>query len=194
MQLRVHRIDLVGETPRLPWIRLAAVAAIAGGGLLAFLLVRLSGGSPSPLNHLGYLPIVLAAYLFGPRGGLAAALYVAIVLGPLASGAHLAGGLEGPDAWAIRAITFGLVGGLTGYLFGRARQAMLGWRSAALETRRRQLDGMVALARGAEAKDTDTGDHVVRVQLLAQELARAAGQDRERAADIGWSAMCCRPR
>jgi len=48
---------------------------------------------------------------------------------------------------------------------------------------------MVALARGAEAKDTDTGDHVLRVQLVAERLARAAGLDEERAADVGWSAM-----
>ncbi|MDT5286408.1 MAG: cyclic di-GMP phosphodiesterase, partial [Mycobacterium sp.] len=39
------------------------------------------------------------------------------------------------------------------------------------------------------AKDTDTGDHVVRVQLVAEELARAIGLDAEQAADIGWSAM-----
>jgi putative nucleotidyltransferase with HDIG domain len=173
----------------LPWVRLAGVAAIAVGGLLALVLVRLTGGSPNSLNHLGYLPIVLAAYLFGWRGGLAAATYVAFLLGPLPNLAGLAGGVEKPDAWAIRGATFALVGGLTGYLFDHARAATLGWRSAAVEIAQRQRDGMVALARGAEAKDTDTGDHVVRVQLLAEELARATGVDAERAADIGWSAM-----
>ena len=48
---------------------------------------------------------------------------------------------------------------------------------------------MVALARGAEAKDTDTGDHVVRIQEIATELALATGLASETAADIGWSAM-----
>jgi putative nucleotidyltransferase with HDIG domain len=186
---RVQRTELAGETPSLPWFRLAGATAIIVGGLLALVLVRLTGGSPNPLNHLGYLPIVLAAFLFGWRGGLAAAGYVALLLGPLPTVAGLAGGLEQPDAWAIRAATFVVVGGLTGYLFDHARLAMLGWRSAAVEIAQRQRDGMVALARGAEAKDTDTGDHVVRVQLLAEELARATGLDPERAADIGWSAM-----
>lgn len=186
---RAQRIELAGETQSLPWFRMAGVAAIIVGGLLALVLVRLTGGSPSPLNHLGYLPIVLAAYLFGWRGGLVTAAYVAFLLGPLPTLAGLAGGLEQPDAWAIRAATFVVVGGLTGYLFDHARLAMLGWRSAAVEIAQRQRDGMVALARGAEAKDSDTGDHVVRVQLLAEELARATGLDRERAADIGWSAM-----
>jgi putative nucleotidyltransferase with HDIG domain len=172
-----------------PWFRLAGAATIVVGGLLALVLVRLTGGSPNPLNHLGYLPIVLAAYLFGWRGGLLVAAYVGCLLGPFPTLANLGGSPEGPDAWAIRGATFALVGGLTGYLFDHARGAMLGWKSAAVEIAQRQRDGMVALARGAEAKDTDTGDHVVRVQLVAEELARAAGIDADRAADIGWSAM-----
>ncbi len=185
----VQRIELAGGTQSLSWFRLAGVAAIVVGGFLALVLVRVTGGSPNPLNHLGYLPIVLAAYLFGWRGGLATAAFVAFLLGPLPTLAGLAGGLEAPDAWAIRAVTFVVVGVLTGYLFDHARLAVLGWRSAAVEIAQRQRDGMVALARGAEAKDTDTGDHVVRVQLLAEELALATGLDAERAADIGWSAM-----
>jgi putative nucleotidyltransferase with HDIG domain len=186
---RIRSTHLPAITPSMPLVRLAGAAAIAVGGLLALVTVRLTGGSPNPLNHLGYLPIVLAAYLFGWRGGLLTAGYVAFLLGPLPTLAGLAGGLERPDAWAVRAATFALVGGLTGYLFDHARAATLGWRSAAVEIAQRQRDGMVALARGAEAKDTDTGDHVVRVQLIAEELARATGVDAELAADIGWSAM-----
>jgi putative nucleotidyltransferase with HDIG domain len=186
---RFRTIHFAAQAPSLPWVRLARWTAIAIGGLLALLLVRLTGGSPNPLNHVGYLPIVLAAYLFGWRGGLATAAYVAFLLGPLPTLASLAGGVEQPDAWAIRGATFALMGGLTGYLFDHARAATIGWRSAAVEIAQRQRDGMLALARGAEAKDTDTGDHVVRVQLLAEELARATGVDADRAADIGWSAM-----
>jgi putative two-component system response regulator len=75
------------------------------------------------------------------------------------------------------------------YLFDHARAATLGWKSAAVEVAQRERDGMVALARGAEAKDTDTGDHVVRVQVLASELALSTGLGASQAADIGWSAM-----
>jgi hypothetical protein len=173
----------------MPWIRLGGWTAIAVGAVLALVLVRLTGGSPNPLNHLGYLPIVLAAYLFGWRGGLVAAVYVAFLLGPLPTLAGLRGGVEGQEAWAIRGATFALVGGVTGYLFDHARAATLGWKSAAVEIAQRERDGMVALARGAEAKDTDTGDHVVRVQMLASELALSAGVGAAEAADIGWSAM-----
>jgi hypothetical protein len=163
--------------------------AIGAGAVLALVLVRLTGGSPNPLNHLGYLPIVLAAYLFGWRGGLTAAIYVAFLLGPLPMLAGLGGRVEGQEAWAIRGATFALVGFVTGYLFDHARAATLGWKSAAVEIAQRERDGMVALARGAEAKDTETGDHVVRVQMLTSELALSTGLGASQAADIGWSAM-----
>lgn len=177
------------EAPSIPWVRLAGAVAIVAVGLVALGLVRLTGGSPNPLNHLGYLPTVLAAYLFGWRGGLVAAAYVGLLLGPVPTLVGMVGGVEAIDAWAIRGAAFAVVGLLTGMLFDGSRAALIGLRSAAVEIAQRQRDGMIALARGAEAKDTDTGDHVVRVQLLAEELARAAGVDAERAADIGWSAM-----
>jgi hypothetical protein len=180
---------LTVHAPALAWGRWAGWTAIAVGGLLALVLVRMTGGSPNPLNHLGYLPIVFAAYLFGWRGGLVTAVYVGALLGPIPTLVGLAGGVESLEAWAIRGATFTFVGVLTGYLFDNARAATVGWRSAAVEIAQRQRDGMVALARGAEAKDTDTGDHVVRVQMLAEELALATGLDADAAADIGWSAM-----
>jgi hypothetical protein len=174
---------------RADWLRLAAAGLIPASALLAFATVRLTGGSPNPLNHLGYLPILTAAYAYGWRGALPVGLAVAIVLGPLAAWLGLPGGTEQLDAWLIRAAMFAAVATITGILFDHARQAMLGWRTAAIEIAQRERDGMVALARGAEAKDTDTGDHIVRVQLLSEELARAVGLDAAAAADIGWSAM-----
>jgi putative two-component system response regulator len=48
---------------------------------------------------------------------------------------------------------------------------------------------MVALARGAEAKDTDTGDHIRRVQAMSERLALAASMDPAAAEALGWAAM-----
>jgi hypothetical protein len=171
------------------WLRLTAAGLIPLTALLAFVTVRVTGGSPNPLNHLGYLPILIAAYTHGWRGALPVAIGVAVILGPLADWLALPGGTEQLDAWLIRAVMFMAVAAITGALFDHARHAMPGWRTAAIEIAQRERDGMVALARGAEAKDTDTGDHIVRVQLLSEELARAAGLDVEEAANIGWSAM-----
>lgn len=156
---------------------------------LAFAAVRVTGGSPNPLNHLGYLPILIAAFTYGWRGAVAVSIAVATVLGPMAAWLSMPGGTEQLDAWLIRAVMFVAVAAITGTLFDHMRQATLGWRTAAIEIAQRERDGMVALARGAEAKDTDTGDHIGRVQILAEELARAAGLYADEAANIGWSAM-----
>ena len=81
-------------------LRLAAVGLIPLTALAAFATVRLTGGSPNPLNHLGYLPILIAAYTYGWRGALAVGLTVSVLLGPLAAWLGLPGGTELPDAWA----------------------------------------------------------------------------------------------
>jgi hypothetical protein len=178
------------ERDREPRIRSALIAAlIPGTGLVAFAAVRLSGGSPNPLNHLGYLPILIAAFAFGWRGATLTAVLVGVLLGPLAAWLGLSGGVEELGAWTIRAVMFGGVALITGSLFDQSRRSMLGWRTAAVEIAQRERDGMIALARGAEAKDSDTGDHIVRVQLLSEELAKAASMSLEEAVDIGWSAM-----
>lgn len=46
---------------RADWLRLAAAGLIPASALLAFATVRVTGGSPNALNHLGYLPILTAA-------------------------------------------------------------------------------------------------------------------------------------
>lgn len=170
-------------------LRLALEAAsIAILALAAYAAVRSTGGSPNALNHLGYLPVVVAAYLHGWRGGLAAGLLTSLLLGPVPAVFQLPN-VEGPAAWAVRAGAFVGVGVLVGGLFDRSRRATEVWRETALRVSERERDGMVALARGAEAKDTDTGEHVLRVQTTSRELARLAGFDATRAEDVGWAAM-----
>lgn len=167
--------------------RLLAVGAIVLLLAMALAVARVTGGDPTPLNHLAYAPIIIAAYLFGLRGGLISALLVALFLGPFLWPVEASD--WGSEIGLVRMVMYLSVGGVTGLLFDRVRHALLGWQTAAVEIGYRERDGMVALARGAEAKDTDTGDHVLRVQLVAERLARAAGLDEERAADVGWSAM-----
>lgn len=171
------------------------MARLVGGWLVGvsilavFVGVRMTGGSPNPLNHLGYLPVVVAAYLFGIRGGFVAAVAAAFVLGPLAPMAGLGGTVEGLDVSAFRGGMFVISGVLTGLLFGRVRSNVRKLEVAAVAVAQRQRDGMIALARSAEAKDQDTGDHVVRVQRIAEQIALGTGMGASLAVDIGWSAM-----
>ena len=108
--------------------RIAASGALIGavvtaGAFGTFYLVQSSGGSPSPLNHLGYASIMLAAYRFGRSGGLAVGLLVTVLLGPAALMLSLPGASEDVTAWLIRGAFFIAVGSLTGILFDRMRLA-----------------------------------------------------------------------
>ena len=170
-------------------LRVLGAAIVVTGAVLILLLVRLTGGTPNPLNHLGYFPVLLAAFIFGHRGGLAAVIYVGAVLGPLAPMLGLAGAHESLDVSLFRCAMLVVAAVTTGVLFDRVRTDLADLRTAAVDVADRQREGMVALARGAEAKDTDTGDHVVRVQAISSELALATGMGQETAANLGWSAM-----
>ncbi len=155
----------------------------------AFLAVRYTGGSPNPLNHLGYVPVIIAAYLYGWRGGVVTGMIVAIGLGPLANLVAFGGAVEGPEAWVSRGGFFVAVGGLVGLLFDRSRAAETSWHGATLQVLVREREGMTALARGVAAKDGHTGDHVIRVMRLSEDLAKAIGFDAGNANEIGWAAM-----
>jgi hypothetical protein len=156
--------------------------------LIAFLIPRLAGAAPTPLNNLGYLPILLGAYLFGWRGGLIVGVVTTLTMGPLAGWLGLPSS-ETVESTLTRGAFFVAVGTLTGFLFDRSRAALNGWRAAAITISAREREAMVALARGAEAKDLLTGDHISRVQMLSEDLALALGIDPTSASDIGWSAM-----
>lgn len=167
---------------------LAAGAAIAALIVLALLVIHVAGGSPTPANHLGYLPVLLAAYLFGARGGIAAGVATGIALGPFEAFMH--GHPILPDAANVfRGVMFIVVGLSAGILLDRVRRAVGSWQAATIASIQRQREGMVALARGAEGRDPTTGQHIVRCRDLAAALALAAGLDREEADDIGWAAM-----
>lgn len=191
---RFHRPPLLPgivsvDISRARALRLLGMAVIGIGGILVLMLVRITGGTPNPLNHLGYLPVLLGAFIFGLRGGLLSAIYIGVLLGPAAPLFGLMGTHEGLEVSAFRCAMLLVAGVTTGALFDRVRSHLGLLQAAALEVVDRQRDGMVALARGAEAKDLDTGDHVVRVQAISEELARASGMDRDAAVGVGWSAM-----
>jgi hypothetical protein len=194
MQSTVSRIlypgiarQLRNARPEVSYRLVIGVPAVIAIGLAAYALVRLTGGSPNTLNHLGYAPIILAAYLFGLRGAVPAALASGVLLGPAA--ALVPGQAETFDSWFPRSGMLLAVGLVVGGLFDLAQRSIDRWQAAAVEVAEQQRMGMIALARGAEAKDTDTGDHIVRVQLASAVLAEATGVSEEAASAIGWSAM-----
>ena len=123
---------------------------------LHVLVVRRLGGGPGPEHQLAYPPILLAAYIFGLRGALLSALVAALVSGPFpilldADPAHWA-----PDGvrLTLRVVMFFVVAAIVGVLFDHLRGALEAVRASAAHVSLREREGMLALARGAEAKDT----------------------------------------
>ena len=156
--------------------------------LATFALVRLSGGAPSALIELGYLPVALAAYAFGIRGGAAVGIIVAASVGPIPAllGFHA---VEGPGAWLIRATSFAGVGALIGRLLDRSSGVGDDVRTRLRQLGERERETLLVLARAAESRDTDAAEHVRRLELLSARLAASAGLDAVAAAEVGWAAM-----
>lgn len=168
-----------------PAITALAVALLT---LIVFVLVRVTGGAPSATMELGYAPVALAAYAFGWRGGLVAGLAVSAVLGPAPA---LLGfnRVEGPMEWLIRATAFAGIGTLIGRMLDRsATEAGLA-RARLADVAQRERESLIALAKAAESRDTDAGEHVRRLELTSRRLAEVAGIAPRSAAEIGWSAM-----
>jgi hypothetical protein len=160
--------------------------AIAFLTLLTFALVRLSGGAPSALMELGYVPVALAAYAFGVRGGAATGILVASSLGPVPALLGFAA-VEEPGAWLIRATSFAGVGALVGRLLDRSAGGGDEVRARLRQVARRERETLLVLARAAESRDTDATEHVGRIELLSSRLAARAGLDAVAAAAVGWA-------
>jgi len=154
--------------------------------LLTFALVRLTGGAPNAVMELGYVPVALAAYVFGVRGGAATGILVGASLGPVPA---LLGfdGVEEPGAWLIRATSFAGVGALVGRLLDRSAGGGDHLRTRLREVAKRERGTLLVLARAAESRDTDATEHVRRIELLSTRLAARAGLDAVAAAAVGWA-------
>jgi HD-GYP domain-containing protein (c-di-GMP phosphodiesterase class II) len=163
------------------------IAVVVALEAATYTVIRLTGGLPNSFGHSAYAGVILAAYLFGWRGAALTGILGGFLLGPFADLSGLRN--DGQQAWLTRGVAYAGIGMLTGVLFERARTSIRAWRDTAVRVATREREGMVALARGAEAKDTDTGDHIKRVQGMSERLSLASGLSIEEAAAIGWAGM-----
>lgn len=96
------------------WLLIIAMIILVG------LLVYITGGTPSTLAHLMYIPIILSVFHFGVRSGLFCSLVAGLVLGPLMNLSDMAPTGNNSYSWIIRIIIFFLIvlviGQLTEYI------------------------------------------------------------------------------
>jgi HD domain len=161
--------------------------AIASLTLLTFTAVRIGGGAPSALMELGYIPVALAAYAFGWRGGLAVGILVAAALGPLPA---LLGfdRVEGPGEWFIRVSVFAGIGTFIGTMFGRSAVDASEIHARLADIQERERQSLLALATAAESRDIDAGEHVRRLEVTSRTLAARVGMTERQLDQVGMAA------
>jgi HD-GYP domain-containing protein (c-di-GMP phosphodiesterase class II) len=125
------------------------------------------GGPPSPVTHLYYVAVVLAAVLYGPRAGVLTGALSAALAEPLTLA--LLDRLDDIDDGAlVRAGAMMLVG----WVCGSLTRSLLA-RVEALETLNQET--IFAFVRAIDARDPYTARHSEKVAAHAVRLARALG-------------------
>lgn len=115
------------------------------------------------IKYLYFLPIMLAAYRLGWRGGILFAVVASTI-----SSLHLIlhSNTYYPE-YALQMVTFVLGGGLLGLLSDRDRE-----KRRLIE--QSKIDFLKALSQSLDARDTYTEGHSLRVAAIAQEIGKSA--------------------
>lgn len=147
--------------------RRAAIALVAGVLAACTAVVVAVGGPPTPITHLFYIAVVLAAVLWGPRAGVLVGAASAALAEPgaLALLGH-AGDVDG--SWLVRAGAMVLVG----WVVGSLTRSLLD-RVEELEALNEET--IFAFVRAIDARDPYTARHSEKVAGYAVQLARALG-------------------
>lgn len=110
-------------------VRILAYPLITLLIILITLLVIWTGGLKFGYSHAMYIPILLAGFVFGCRGGVAVGLLSGLIFGPLMPVDMITGELQHAQNWLFRIGAFTLIGFLAGLASDstRAYQRKLRW-------------------------------------------------------------------
>ncbi|HMJ33766.1 MAG TPA: HD domain-containing phosphohydrolase [Baekduia sp.] len=147
--------------------RPVAVAAVLLAVVLITGLVVAVGGPPTPITHLYYIAVVLAAVLWGPRVGLVAGATCAALAEPGAL-ALLGKSDQVDQAWLVRGGAMMLVGWVCGSLTRSLLERVQELEALNQET-------IFAFVRAIDARDPYTARHSEKVAGYAVQLAHALG-------------------
>ena len=147
--------------------RLASAALVAFTLAVPTAILAAIGGPPSPVTHLFYLPVVLAAVLYGPRAGVLVGAFAGALAEPLTL-LMLNDAVDIDDGWLVRAAAMMLVG----WVCGSLTRSLLD-RVDELQAVNEQT--IFAFVRAIDARDPYTARHSEKVAGYAVRLARALG-------------------
>ncbi len=102
--------------------RMLLLLAILAGIFGTAFIVYLSGGTEFAFTHLMYLPIILAAFVFGMKGAELSSLLGGFLLGPIMPVDVSAGIMQTPGSWMFRMFAFLASGATMALLFRRMKR------------------------------------------------------------------------
>jgi EAL domain-containing protein (putative c-di-GMP-specific phosphodiesterase class I)/GGDEF domain-containing protein len=107
----------------------AAVILVVVSSVGMAWFVYVTGGVKFAALHALYLPVIVAALVFGVRGGIPAGIFVGLLIGPFMPLDVAAGEPQNPENWLYRLVFFCLIGGIAGVGVDTLRRqlALLDW-------------------------------------------------------------------
>jgi hypothetical protein len=167
------------------WAALAVVGLLGGTAVL----VTEGGGSLSPMVHVLYVPVLMAAVFFGTLGGLAAGLAAGALAGPWAEAAGLAGSGQDPADWIVRFIMFAVVGTLVGATRSLLRHRVEQVEELVTTLSSTQAKTLSTFASTIELRDPFTGGHSNRVARNARAVALAMDVEEHMIRGVYWAGL-----
>ena len=95
-------------------LRWVAVAAIGGMVVLGWWFVWFTGGVKFSAVHVMYVPVIVAALVFGVPGAIVAGIAAGVAVGPLMPLDTATGEAQAVGNWLQRTLFFCLIGALVG--------------------------------------------------------------------------------
>jgi uncharacterized integral membrane protein len=187
----VAAFELLADTSRVRrrWHAFAVAAGIVVAMLLTYALVYATNGTSNVFPHVMYVPVIVAALVFGVAGGAVAALAGGALMGPLMP-LDVAQGTAQPIVNTIaRTLFFVLVAATTGAFTEAMRR-----RQAGLEQAQARLSEMYGrnlrlFARLVEERDEQTAGHCERVAHNAVVVGRALGLTETQLKLLYWAGL-----
>ncbi|MEX2619127.1 MAG: EAL domain-containing protein [Egibacteraceae bacterium] len=106
-------------------MRLVVVGAVTLMIVLAAGLVHATGGTQHAWPHLLYLPVLVAAWAFGPAGGVAAGVVAGLAVGPAMAIDVASGTMQSTVNWLYRLGFFSLIGATSGGMHQLVRDQLV---------------------------------------------------------------------
>ena len=153
------------------------------------LIVYAAGGTTSVYPHLFYIPVVLAAYLFGIPGALLAGVACGLIAGPIMPLNRELGLSQNTVSWVYRLAFFTSVGVFSAALLEARSRILAKHRQTAEELFQAYGKCLTTFASLVAMRDEQTSFHCERVAANAVTLGRAVDLDEQDLKELYWEGI-----